>query len=86
MIWVPKPQIGVLKKVSEDAIDTGPVPREQEIDPQACFRPRIDSNEAPEFVVSSVHLHGMSVGIELADERVPVFLCRCREMKDKGFN
>src|SRR5260370_21834472 len=66
-----------------DGIGNEAYPREQEIILQACFRPRADSNAGPESAASWFHLHGLSIGIELAEQSIAVFLRGDCEMRDE---
>src|SRR5258708_18200811 len=86
MVWVPKPQIGSLQTASGDAIGSEPYPREQEIILQACFGPRAESNAGPESAASWFHLHGLSIGIEFADQAISVCPCARREVRNKRLN
>src|SRR5258708_10294132 len=69
-----------------DAADTTLSPLERETRQRDCFRNLGVANASRESDVSCLHLHRLRIGIESADQHVPVFFCACGQMLDKGLN
>ena len=69
-----------------DAADTTLFPLERETRHRDCFRNLGVLNASRESDVSCLHLHWLRIGIQSADQHVPVFLCACGYVRHKGLN
>src|SRR5260370_35444658 len=66
-----------------DAADTTLVPHELETRHRNWFRNLGVAHARRESDVSWLSLHRLRIGIESADQHVPVFLCACRQVRNK---
>src|SRR5258708_25626490 len=69
-----------------DAADTTLVRRAPGTPHRSWFRSLGVENASREFDVSRLHLHWLRIGIQSADQHVPVFLCACGYVRHKGLN
>src|ERR1700687_4377685 len=69
-----------------DADDTKLFPHEPETRHRNWFRSLGVLNASRESDVSCLHLHGLCIGIESADQHVPVFFCAGGEVRHKGLD
>src|ERR1700687_1681759 len=69
-----------------DATDTTHAPHAPETHHRNWFRNLDVLNASRESDLSWLSLHWLCVGIELANQHVPVFLCACGQVRNKGLD
>ena len=69
-----------------DAADTTLFPLERETRHRDCFRNLGVLNASRESDVSCLNLHRLRIGIQSADQHVPVLFCACGYVRDKGLD
>src|SRR6266852_6836643 len=69
-----------------DAADTTLFPHEPKTRRRNWFRNLGVENASRESDVSWLSLHPLCVGIESADQHIPVFLCACGQVGNKGLD
>src|SRR5216684_5971641 len=72
--------------VFADASDTTLFPLEQEIRRRNWYRNLGVANASRESDVSWLSLHRLCVGIEPANQHVPVLFCTCGQVRDEGLD
>src|SRR5258708_24106919 len=72
--------------VCGDVDDTKLFPHEPETRRRNWFRSLGVANASRESDVSCLHLHRLRIGIESADQHVPVFFCACSYVRHKGLH
>src|SRR5216684_1505404 len=72
--------------VFADATDTTLFPLEPETRRRNWYRNLGVANASRESDVSWLSLRRLCVGIESANQHVPVFFCACGEVRDKGLD
>src|SRR5260370_33391046 len=69
-----------------EAADTTLFPHEPETRRRNWFRNRGVENASRESDVSWLSLHRLCIGIESANQHVPVLFCTCGQVRDEGLN